>query len=267
MMNESAVNLNDFCFKFENPYYKDNDILSIFQNDATPQNILNASKIVRDKEKSRFLKLPVNFVSQAKVQQKVSIEELPRIAVAYYCGEQFKAVLKSIELAGNEDIILRVLGPFSALLENIGSNTFFKWLSKHKSEMHYALQEITEAQAAYIHSALGKGVNIISFAEPSAMVEVIGERRYREFVVYYTVKLLKKIEANLNKSVVHICPKTSYQLEMYGFLNREELSYRCNSYAQALIEIAQNNNIKFIGHRCINAELAKVDKIYVLKLL
>ena len=266
-MSELTVNLNKFCFEFENSYYKDNDIISILQNGVTPQNILNASRIIRDKENSRFLKLPVDFISRVKVQPKVSIEELPKITDAIYSGEELKVTLESIELAGNEDIILRVLGPFSALLQNVDSNTLFKWLYKHKNEVHFALKKITEAQTAYINSALNKGVNIISLAEPSALVEVIGEERYREFIIYYIVKLLKEIEANLDKSIVHICPRTSYQLERCGFVTREVLSYCSNSYAQALVELAQNNNIKYIGHRCINAENTKVDKIYVLKLL
>lgn len=266
-MGELTVKLNNFCFEFENSYYKDNDIISIFHNGVTPQNILNASRIIRDKEKSRFLKLPVDFLSSVKVQPKVSIEELPKIAEAVYSGEEFRATLESIDLAGNEEIILRVLGPFSALLQNVDSNTLFKWLYKHKNEMHFALNKITEALTSYINSALNKGVNIISLAEPSALAEVIGEERYREFVIYYTDKLLKEIEENLDKSIVHICPRTSYQLERYGFVTRKVLSYCSDSYAQALVELAQNNNIKYIGHRCINAENTKVDKIYVLKLL
>ncbi|OGO79545.1 MAG: hypothetical protein A2Y23_09775 [Clostridiales bacterium GWB2_37_7] len=266
-MNKSAENLNSFCYELENSYYKDNDITSIFQHGVTPQNILNTSRIIRDKEKSRFLKLPVDFISPIKAQTKVSIKELPKIAEAIYCSEDLKAALESIELADNEDIILRVLGPFSALLENVDTNTLFKWLCKHKSEMHFALEKTTETLAAYINSALNKGVNIISFAEPSALAEVIGEDRYKEFIIYYTVKLLKEIEANLDKSIVHICPRTSFQLERYGFVTREVISYCSDSYGKALLELAQNNNIKYIGHRCINAENTKVDKIYVLKLL
>jgi hypothetical protein len=264
-MSEGTKNLNDFCFESENSYYKDNDIIRILNNGITPENILKAARIIREKEKSMFLKLPLDFISQVKVLPRVSIEELPEIAEAVYSGEELEAVLKSIELASNEDIILRVLGPFSALLENVDSNTLFKWLCKHKNETHFALNKITEGLTAYINSALNKGADIISLAEPSAMAEVIGEGHYREFVIYYTVKLLREIEANLDKSIVHICPKISYQLERYGFAAREVLSYSSNSYAQALAELAQSN-IKYIGHRCINAENTKVDEIYVLKL-
>ncbi len=266
-MGELAANLNNFCFEFENSYCKDTDVISILNSGATPQNILNASRIIRDKEKSRFLKLPVDFISQIKVQPKTSIEELSKIAEAVYCGEEFEATLDSIELADKEETILRVLGPFSALLQNMDSNTLFKWLYKHEHEMHLALKKVTETLTAYTNSALNKGVNIISLAEPSALAEVIGEGRYREFVLKYTVKLLKEIESNLDKSIVHICPRTSYQLERHGFVTREAISCFSNSYAQALVELAQNKNIKYIGHRCINAENAKVDKIYVLKLL
>lgn len=265
-MNEPAVNLNNFCFESENSYYKDKDIISILQKGITPQNILNASRIIRYKENSRFLKLPVDFIPQIKIQPKLSIEELPEIAEAVYKGKEFEVNLESIELAGSEDVILRVLGPFSALLQNIDSNTLFKWLYKHKSEMHFALNKITEALVSYINTALSKGANIISLAESSAMADVIGENRYREFVIYYTVKLLRNIEPNLTKSIVHICPRTSYQLERFGFAARETISC-CNSYGQALIELSQNNNIKYVGGRCINAEHAKVDKIYALKLL
>lgn len=266
-MNGLALNLNNFCFENENSYYRDDDIISILNDGITPQNILNASRMIRDREKSRFLKLPVNIIPKIEIQSSTSIEELPKIAESVYSGEELRAALESIELAGDEQIILRVLGPFSALMENIDSNTLFKWLYKYKNDMHLGLEIITEALAAYIKSALSKGASIISFAEPSAITEVIGEARYREFVISYTVRLLKEIEASLDKSIVHICPRTSYQLEKYGLTASETLSCSSDSYAQALIELSQNNNIKYIGHRCINAENAKVDKIYMLKLL
>jgi|GEM_PF-2228735 len=267
-MGEVAVNLNNFCYEFENSYFNDNDVTSILNNGVTPENILNALRIIKDKEKSKFIKLPMDFQSYIKkVPTNISFEDLPKIAEALYRGEELKAILGSIELARDEDIILRVLGPFSTLLQSLGSNTLFKWLFKYKNQVHSALTIVTEAQVAYINSALREGVNIISFAEPSAMEEVIGEKCYREFVMDYTIKLLKSIEANLDKSILHICPKTSYQLERYGVITSEVLNYCGNSYAQALIELAQNNNIKYIGHRCINAEHVKVDKIYVLKFL
>ncbi len=266
MKDESLVDLNRFCYEFEASYYKDKDIISILQMGATPQNLLNASKLIRNKEKSRFLKFPVNLTTQEMVREKANIEDLPKIAEAIYTSEELKSTLESIELAGNEDIVLKVLGPFSSLLERIDSNTLFKWLYKHKNEMHSALEKIMEDLADYINTAIDKGANIISIAEPSAMVEVIGEVCYKEFVILYMVKLLKEIEANMNKSIVHICPRSSIYLERYGFAAIEELLYSSNSYGQALIDLAKNKDIKFIGHRCINAEDAKVDKIYVLRL-
>lgn len=264
-MKKQVENLYDFCYGAENSYYKDKDITDIFHNGITPENILEASRTVKYKEKSMFLRLPVNFISQANARTSKSIEELLEIVESIYKDKEFEAVLESIELSGDEYVILDVLGPFSTLLQNIDSNTLFKWLYKYKSQMHFALEKITESLSAYINTALSKGANIISLAEPSAIINVIGENRYKEFVIYYIVKLLRDIESSITKNIVHICPIISYQLESYGYLTREVLSCQSQSYGQALIEIAQNSSIKYVGHRCINAEHAKVDKIYALR--
>lgn len=266
-MEELTVNLNNLCFESENPYDNDDDIKEIFRNGITPENILNASRAIRVKEKSRFLKFPVAIASQINVQQAASIKDLQVAAETIYSSEIIRATLESIELVDNDEIILRVLGPFSTLLESIGPDTLFKWLYKYKNEIHSALSEITEILAGYINSALSKGVTIISLAEPSAIVGIIGERRYREFVLNYNIILLRRIESYLDKSILHICPKTSYLLERYNLMVREVLNYHSSSYAQALIDLKSDNNIKFIGHRCINNENAEVDKIYVLRLL
>jgi hypothetical protein len=129
-MGQLAVNFNNLCFESENSYSNDNDITSILINGATPENILSASRKIREKEKSMFLKLPVDLGSLEKKQPNIFIEDLSQIAETAYSGEEIIAVLESIELAGNEDIILRVLGPFSTLLECVGSNTLFRWLYK-----------------------------------------------------------------------------------------------------------------------------------------
>ena len=78
-MKKQVENLYDFCYGAENSYYKDKDITDIFHNGITPENILEASRTVKYKEKSMFLRLPVNFISQANARTSKSIEELLEI--------------------------------------------------------------------------------------------------------------------------------------------------------------------------------------------
>lgn len=259
--------LNKFCYKYERSYEMDEEIKSIVNNGITSQSMLNAARLIRDREKSRFLKLPVNLTAGLHYQPKVSIAELTQIAEAIYGEQETGLALKSIELAEREEIMLRVLGPFSALMEAVGSNLLFKWLCRHTEEVQLALTKITENLSVYIEAAIGRGAAIISLAEPSVLTEVLGEERCRDNVLLHTVRLMRVLESPLDNGILHLCPRTSYQLEDFGLIRREKVGCSKQTYAAALSESVQNRDIKYVGHGCIHGENRIVDKLYVLKLL
>lgn len=267
MVNSNLVYESDFCYSLEKDYSNDHDIKQIYKDGVTPQLILTASRLIRERENSPLIKL--NFETIPIVSDETdpqNIENLPEIIDIACSSGSLKMVMECIEFTKSEDIMLKMQGPFSILLSLVGGDQLFKWLCKYKNEINYSLDKITDAISDYATEAINKGVRIISLADPSAMADLLGEKKYKEFSAKYLISFLNKIEPYLENSLVHLCPRTSIILEKYGFVTSEIIYYERGNYAQALIELAQHSTVKFVGHRCVNAETVKNDKIYVLKL-
>lgn len=262
---------DSLCYQYERDFSKDDEVTNILKDGVTSRAMLHASKAIKSKENSRLIKLPLslNVETEALSIEGVdysNINDLSFIADIACSSGSLKMVLECIEIAGVEDIMLKVQGPFSCLLSVVGSNTLFKWMGKSQEEVERALDKITDGLANYMKEAVKKGVNIISLADPSGMVKILGENNYKRFVAKYIIKLLKKIAPYLEHAIVHLCPLTSMPLEKYGFITTQTYYYDRSNYAQALIELAHYETIHFIGHRCINAENISNDKVYILSI-
>ena len=177
-----------------------------------------------------------------------------------------RVTLDCIENARTESIMLKVQAPFSALMKLIGSNRTFKWLCAYPREMHRALRTLTEKTAGFCMEALSKGTPVISLADPSGMLELLGEKRYTEFCAFYALLLVRKLDPYLDAAVVHICPRTSLTLERLRLIRSEIMDFRTDNYANAVLELSKRREVRLLGHRCINAEHTDDSRIHVLKL-
>ena len=172
------------------------------------------------------------------------------------CGdyeENYKAELE-------KSIMIKIQGAFSCLLSELGSNELFKMLIKDKARVRISLEKINSDIAGSIIKAVNCGTKIISFAESSAMPDIIGEANYREFVAFPTISLFKSVENSIENSLIHICPRCSIQLERYGLIDAIGHHVENKNY----IEILKDSNYKFVGHNCINRK--NVDELYEIRL-
>jgi hypothetical protein len=254
------------CFSLEKDYTIDEDIKQILENGETIDALIEASHTIKERESSGVLKFPIGVDCEI-YDQISSIDELPNILEILCSTGSLGIVLECIDDSENKDICLKVSGSFSKLLSAVSSNVLFKWMRKYEAEILDALDKINDNLFWYIINAINMGVKIISYAEPSAMPDVLGEKNYKKFVADFTVKLMKKLEVYLCGSIMHLCPRTSAVLENYGYITSKCYFFDIQNYAKTLLAISQYNEIKFIGHRCINAEYAKNNNIYKLSLV
>ena len=147
-----------------------------------------------------------------------------------------------------------VQAPFSALMESIGSNRALKWICKYPQDMHRMLRMLTEQTYISCKEMTVKGVPVISLADPSAIPELMGEKRYQEFAAFYVILLLKKLFPYLDKTVIHLCPRTSLLLEKSGLVRAKVFHYENGDYADAVLTCAKDKEIRILGHRCIHTE-------------
>lgn len=251
----------ELCSTLEINHYDDEDVKEIFQEGVTSRSLLEAAYLVRQKEKSPLIKLNFEMGTEEDVDNISNLQQVLEIACS---SGTMRVTLDCIENAKTEAIMLKVQAPFSALMMLVGTNRTFKWLCAYPREMHRALRLLTERTSQFCIEAISKGTPIISLADPSGMLELLGEKRYKEFCAFYMLRLLRKLYPYLDKSVAHVCPRTSLLLDKFNIVRAEVFNYEKENYADAILECVPHEDKRILGHRCINAEHFADNRIFVL---
>ena len=77
----------------------------------------------------------------------------------------------------------------------------------------------------YIEEALKRGVTMISYADSSGGVNILGPKMAEQVVEDFTYEYLKKMQDLVqDKALVLLCPKTTFAL-----LGTEKLNHRCGT--------------------------------------
>ncbi|MDR2742146.1 MAG: hypothetical protein LBB98_08355 [Treponema sp.] len=176
----------------------------------------------------RIVAFPQSFVTEAKVlgaaahrtgdgfetvqylfEEPEALLGLPCIAEA----EPVRRVLEQIRGAPKDKtLLLKANGPYSILASLIDPRHLYRWLVKHRPTVRQALDRITADLAEYLCAAAACGVSIISLADPYANLEVLGEKRYREFAAPFLMRLMRDIASGVDGCVekpgvlLHLCP-------------------------------------------------------------
>ena len=95
------------------------------------------------------------------------------------------------------------------------------------------------------------GVNIISYADPSGGINILGPKISEQVVNDFTVPLLKKIEELPEKNLlVALCPKTRMALQEAGRAMYEDIPLTGRkTYGEACIEMI--GKTRFVGQTCV----------------
>lgn len=151
-----------------------------------------------------------------------------------------------------EKVRLDVTGPISIATSIMDTQVFYKAIRKEKKIIDNLLKIIEDSIVAYIVEGVNQGADIISFADPTGTIDIVGPNLYKEISGKSTYNILNRIENKLNRSICHICGKTSTSLEYIGLLEVEKIKVKGTNYYE-MIENLKNerDDIKFIGHWCL----------------
>jgi uncharacterized 2Fe-2S/4Fe-4S cluster protein (DUF4445 family) len=164
-----------------------------------------------------------------------------------------KNSLKCITNQADKNIVLEVSSPFSILASLIDPTKLYRYRRKNKDLLLEVLNSIEDSLAKYTIDCIKAGVDIISYADSAGVMEMVGEKFYKEVSGITTYNYLNKISSNLENCIVHICGKTSYSLQKAGFIVTKV--YRVESdkkHMEILLDYAKDPKFKFIGHSCIH---------------
>ncbi|MEF9839985.1 MAG: uroporphyrinogen decarboxylase family protein [Lachnospiraceae bacterium] len=177
--------------------------------------------------------------------------ELPEIDLTK--GRIHEVLLACQELRQQgEHVILEVSGPFTILNVLIDATYVFKGMRKKPEVMKKVFWKLGTEILKFIEEAKKYGVDMISYADSSGGLNILGPKMSEQVVEEFTYDFLIKVEEKVdNQMLVLLCPKTTYALigtEKAVFKERQ-LSQPM-SYGEGCIEMI--GKARFAGQMCIN---------------
>lgn len=198
-----------------------------------------------------FNKTVGNRIGKYKIEDVSLIDHISKIDLS---KGRISEVLKAVSdlKKDGEKIVLDVTGPISIATSIMDSQLFYKTLRKDREKIDSLLNIIGDNLVEYMLEGIKLGVDIISFADPTGTMDIVGPKVYKDTSGKITYSILKRMESQLGNTLVHLCGKTSTSLEAISLLESEILEADGQNYFQMIQNIKDvRDDIKFIGHWCL----------------
>ena len=190
------------------------------------------------------------------------IEDLDTLGDIDFSQGRIAEVLEAVRLlhAVGRRCVLKVEAPFTVLSMLMDSLVLFRAVRKDRPRVDAALAKIRKNLVEYIRRAFLAGADIISYADPSGVVEFVGPKVFRDVSGRETIRLLRDVQTIRPGGIIHICGKTSTSLEYMGLATSEtyELPEPRATFAHALLSIHDRRKIQVTGHNCILVTAAPI---------
>ncbi len=150
-----------------------------------------------------------------------------------------------------EDVVLDVAGPFTVMNVLIDPVHVFKAMRKKPELMKKVFWRLGNDVLKYVEEGIKRGVTMISYADSSGGVNILGPKMAEQVVEDFTYEYLQKLqEITGDKALVLLCPKTVFAL--LGTEKAEFVDVKLPSpmrYSEACAWLAGKE--KFVGQTCI----------------
>lgn len=150
-----------------------------------------------------------------------------------------------------EHVVLEVSGPFTILNVLIDARYVFKGMRKKPEVMKQVFWKLGNEVLKLMEEAKKYGVELISYADSSGGVNILGPKMAEQVVEDFTYEFLKKAELLADdKMMILLCPKTTFSL-----LGTEKATFReveteePMRYGEACVSLL--GKVKFAGQMCI----------------
>lgn len=176
--------------------------------------------------------------------------ELPEID--FSAGRIHEVLLACKELRDQgEHVVLQVSGPFTILNVLIDARYVFKAMRKKPELMKEVFWKLGTEILKFMEEAKKYDVDLISYADSSGGLNILGPKMAVQVVEDFTYHFLKKVE-NLadDRTLILLCPKTTFALlgTKKAELRNRKLSGSM-SYGEGCIEMI--GKARFAGQMCI----------------
>ena len=151
-----------------------------------------------------------------------------------------------------ETVLFLISGPITILNGLLDGETLFRGLLKETELMGRVFERLGNDILTVMKAAEEAGADLLSYADPSGGVGIVGPKIVGRMTKEFTVPFLKRIDRELTPgTVVFLCPKTSFALigtETAAWYDRQLPEPM--EYLPAVLY--KKNKIRFVGQDCIN---------------
>lgn len=152
-------------------------------------------------------------------------------------------------------VAVNVEGPFTILGLLIDSAELFKGIYLQRALLEQTLQVLENSIVKYVEACVAQGAKIISYADPTGALELIGPKLYRELAGKSSYTILEKLESRLEGALIHLCGISSLNMESAGFCTAKKVVVPgARTYGDSLCQVVANQpDIKVVGHNCMKS--------------
>lgn len=253
------------------------------------EGIARISRVIKEENKREFCLLPFchtveaeNYgadinLGSAKIgsrcgshiyKDSMDLKELPDLD---FNKGRLAEVLQAIEILkkNGEVVCVNTTGPITTLNNLIDIGKLIKVWRKEPEVINKVVEKIRLQLLLYFEKLCEAGTDIIAFEDPVGGLNILGPKYFEILGKGFTYPFVKGALEVINKrSLLHLCPKLSFQLIDLGFAQWEEINLeKPLSYEKAYIKL--KGKIAMVGSICIHnrdVEL-KNKKIRVLNLI
>lgn len=251
--------------------------------------MVQIAQSVKQKERAAFCMLPfchtveaeamggiVNmgdgkFGPRAKEYCCTSAAELLELPAIDYSKGRIHEVLEACQILREqgEHVALMISGPFTIFNVLIDPKYVFKAMRKQPELMRDVFQKIEKELLRFIKVAISYGADMISYADSSGGVNILGPKMAEQVVKDFTYDFLKKAAELVDgKAMLLLCPKTTLAL-----IGMEKACYVDHELPEVLrygdaciamigqVPVAGQMCIKNISYRLENKNLREI-KLY-----
>lgn len=182
-----------------------------------------------------------------------SVEELLKLPEIDFTKGRIHEVLRACEILSgqNEQVVLQASGPLTILNALIDARYVFKAMRKKPELMKEVFWKLGTEVLRFMEEAKKRGAGLLSYADSSGGVNILGPKMAERVVEDFTYLFLKKAELLADgDTMILLCPKTTFAL-----LGTEKAEFRDIelpeplSYGEACIMM--KGRAKFAGQTCI----------------
>ncbi|MGN0422931.1 MAG: uroporphyrinogen decarboxylase family protein [Lachnospiraceae bacterium] len=190
---------------------------------------------------------------RAKEYICTSVEEIFTLPeIDFTSGRIHEVLLACRELKdAGEQVVLQISGPFTILNVLIDARYVFKAMRKKPELMKEVFWKLGNQILRFMKEACQYGVDMLSYADSSGGVNILGPKMAEQVVEDFTYDFLQKADKIVGENtLVLLCPKTTFALIGTGKARFQDVKLpEPENYGKACIQMI--GKIRFAGQMCI----------------